>query len=150
MPQTTQRTARCRVVIAARGISVPYWLSRSGSGWLWIKSRNVRYHVVEDTSGRFVCTCKGYLFAGHCKHSDFVKHMFSGQHLLDEACRAIEQLLSLSQRQKANEDNLSEANQALRQKVEDLERQLEEQVKQLAIFTPAPKPRSRSKKAKQS
>lgn len=141
MPQTTTRTARCRVVISdGKGTSIPYSLVRSGSGWLWIKNRRTRYHVVEDTSGRFCCTCKGWFYNHKCKHADFIKMMFSDSDLLELAHKALIEGNDLIKRQQ--------------QRIEEMERIAEEQAKQLAIFTPvvpAPKKvRSRSKKAKQS
>ena len=44
-----------------------------GHGLYKVFSGEKVYYVVEYKEGEFLCTCKGYLFNGRCKHIRAVK-----------------------------------------------------------------------------
>jgi len=51
-----------------------------GHGLYKVFSGDNIYYVVEYNKGKFLCTCKGYLFNKKCKHIEAVKEMVGDSH----------------------------------------------------------------------
>lgn len=50
-----------------------------GHGLYKVFSGDNIYYVVEYNKGKFLCTCKGYLFNKKCKHIEAVEEMLEGK-----------------------------------------------------------------------